>query len=90
MFLRELCQGISSLRGVGPATAARLQKLGVCTVQDLLLHLPRGYEDRSDVTPLAHVLGREKAFVAATVVSARELGRGRARTLKAVVSDGTG
>ena len=36
---------VRSLRGVGPAQAARLQKLGIATVRDLLYHFPRHHLD---------------------------------------------
>ena len=88
MFLGELVQDVSSVRGVGPAMAARLARLGVSTVCDLLLLLPRSYEDRSAIVPLAQAAKIEKACVAATVVSVADLGWGRTRTLKAIVSDG--
>jgi ATP-dependent DNA helicase RecG len=96
VFLGELVQDVSTLRGVGPASAARLERVGVRTLCDLLLLLPRGYEDRSAVVPLAHVAARaataeaaaaEKVGVAAEVTSVVDLGWGRKRTLKAFVSD---
>jgi ATP-dependent DNA helicase RecG len=89
MFLGESSQDITTLKGVGPATAERLARLGVRTTRDLLLHLPRGYEDRTEITPLSRALEKEKAFVEAAVVSQSELGRGRMKTVKAVVTDGT-
>lgn len=89
MFLGELTQDISSLRGVGPRIASRLQRLGVTTVRDLLLLLPRAYEDRSTTLPLSHAAGMDKACVVATVVSATDVGWGPRRTLKAIVSDNT-
>ena len=89
MFLGELTQGISSLRGVGPRLESRLQRLGVTTVGDLLLLLPRAYEDRSTTVPLGQAGRTDKACVAAVVVSTTDVGWGRARTLKAVISDDT-
>jgi ATP-dependent DNA helicase RecG len=91
VFLWELTGEASSLRGVGPAAAARLERLGVRTVRDLLLLLPRGFEDRTTVVPLSRAAGPQKVAVAATVSSVTEIGwagRGRARTPKAVVTDG--
>ena len=82
-----LMQDISSLRGVGPAIAARLARLGVSTVRDLLLLLPRAYEDRSAIVPLAQASLVDKACVVATVVAVADLGWGRGRTLKATVTD---
>jgi ATP-dependent DNA helicase RecG len=43
---------ISSLRGAGPVTAARLAARGIGTARDLLLRFPRGYDDLRRVTPL--------------------------------------
>ena len=37
---------LSSLTGVGAAQSSKLAKIGLHTVQDLLLHLPLRYEDR--------------------------------------------
>jgi ATP-dependent DNA helicase RecG len=50
---------ITALRGVGPALATRLQRLGVEQVEDLLFLLPRGYEDRTHVRPLGSSLARD-------------------------------
>ena len=41
---------VASLRGVGPALAEKLAKLGVTQVQDLLFVLPSRYEDRTQVS----------------------------------------
>lgn len=40
------------LKGVGPKNVLKLQKLGIETAQDILLHLPLRYEDRTQLTPL--------------------------------------
>ncbi len=45
-------QPLSSLRGVGPAVAEKLAARGLLTLQDLWLHLPRQYEDRTVLTPI--------------------------------------
>ena len=43
---------LSSLAGVGPAMAEKLAAHGLLTLQDLWLHLPRQYEDRTALTPI--------------------------------------
>jgi len=45
-------QSLGSLRGVGPSVAEKLAARGLVTVQDLWLHLPRQYEDRTSLTPI--------------------------------------
>lgn len=40
---------VSALRGVGPAKAASLASAGIVTVNDLIHHYPRAYQNRGDV-----------------------------------------
>lgn len=47
-----LNQPVTSVKGVGPNVAARLQRLHIQRVQDLCLHLPLRYEDRTRLTPI--------------------------------------
>ena len=43
---------LSTLLGVGPALREKLAARGLLTLQDLWLHLPRGYEDRTQLTSI--------------------------------------
>ena len=43
---------LNSLTGVGAAQSSKLAKIGLHTVQDLLLHLPLRYEDRTHLYPI--------------------------------------
>lgn len=43
---------LSTLAGVGPRIAEKLAARGLGTLQDLWLQLPRGYEDRTALTPM--------------------------------------
>ena len=61
---------IQMLPGIGPARAARLQKLGLETADDLLRWFPRQYEDRRTVYPVEGAPVGEKCCVAAVVVEA--------------------
>ncbi len=56
---------VQYLRGVGPSRAAMLSRLGITTVHDLLLHLPRRHEDRRNPTPLGRLI--EGAYQVAIV-----------------------
>ena len=43
---------LASLPGVGPALAEKLAARALLTLQDLWLHLPRQYEDRTSLAPI--------------------------------------
>lgn len=80
---------VASLRGVGPALAERLQRLGIVSVQDLLFTLPRHYEDRTQRTPLGGLIPGMTALVEAEVALA-DIVQGRRRALLVRLRDGTG
>ncbi|MEO6698125.1 MAG: ATP-dependent DNA helicase RecG [Paraperlucidibaca sp.] len=80
---------VASLRGVGPALAERLQRLGIRSVQDLLFTLPRHYEDRTQRTPLGSLIPGMTALVEADVVLA-DIIQGRRRALLIRLRDGSG
>jgi ATP-dependent DNA helicase RecG len=65
-----------------------LQRLGITTVQDLLLHLPFRYEDRTRLTALAQLRPGMLAMVEGTLVDA-EVRQGRRSTLVCVLHDET-
>ncbi len=46
---------IQFLKGVGPQLALRLNKLDIRTVEDLIHHVPRRHEDRSQVRPIGQL-----------------------------------
>jgi ATP-dependent DNA helicase RecG len=43
---------ITSINGVGPQIASTFEKLGITTLEDLLFHLPREYQDRNTIEGL--------------------------------------
>ncbi|WFF38503.1 ATP-dependent DNA helicase RecG [Moraxella nasibovis] len=46
---------MTALSGVGDALAGRLKELGIHRIFDMLMHLPRDYEDRSRLVPIRDV-----------------------------------
>ena len=63
----DLFSPVTDLRGVGPARAAALQRLGIFTLYDLLAYFPRDYEDRTQITPIAEIDAEDKYAVRAVV-----------------------
>ncbi len=61
---------IRALKGVGEQRAAKYQKLGIETVEDLLRHYPRSYEDWSVLTPLAEAVSDTVCCIQAEALSA--------------------
>jgi len=80
---------VTALKGVGPRLAERLQRLGIRTAEDVLLHLPTRYQDRTRLTPIARLQAGDEAQIEAEVVGSEVAGRSR-RFLLCHVADGTG
>ncbi|RUO63595.1 ATP-dependent DNA helicase RecG [Pseudidiomarina insulisalsae] len=80
---------VTVLKGVGPKLQERLAKLGLVTLQDVLLHLPLRYEDRSRIYPVAALQPGTTATVIARVAKA-DVVYGRRRMLKVKVQDASG
>jgi ATP-dependent DNA helicase RecG len=80
---------VTALKGVGDALAARLAKLGVETVQDLLFLLPLRYEDRTHAVPMGTLRAGDRAVVEGEIQLAELVFR-RRRQLLVRISDGSG
>jgi ATP-dependent DNA helicase RecG len=80
---------VTTLRGVGAALAARLKRLDVAQVSDLLFVLPLRYEDRTRVVPLGTLTPGTRAAVEGEVQLTEVAWRGR-RQLLTRISDGSG
>jgi ATP-dependent DNA helicase RecG len=89
MFLRELGQSLKVLKGAGAQVTARLAKLGVFSVADLLLNYPRDYDDRTSFVPFADFAKEPRVRTLVEVLAHDWFGYGRMRTLKVTVRDGT-
>jgi ATP-dependent DNA helicase RecG len=90
MFLRELGQSVTALKGAGKAVSERLAKLGIYTIADLLLRYPRDYDDRTLFVPFAAFAKEPRVHTVAEVLAQDWFGYGRMRTLKILVRDESG
>ncbi len=59
---------VTALASVGSKVAEQLAQLGIKRIFDLLLHLPRGYEDRSRSLSIAEVAHGQSALITGRVV----------------------
>jgi ATP-dependent DNA helicase RecG len=80
---------VTTLKGVGRSLAARLAKLGVTQIQDLLFVLPRAYEDRTRIQRLGALQHGEHASVEGQILHS-EVTRVRRRQLLCRIGDGSG
>jgi ATP-dependent DNA helicase RecG len=80
---------VADLRGVGPALAEKLARLGVSQVQDLLFVLPSRYEDRTQVSDIGELRPGSRAVVEGEI-QLTEVAYRRRRQLLCRITDGTG
>lgn len=80
---------LRQLKGVGPALAEKLGRLGLATVQDLLFLLPRQYEDRTRITPFGSLIPGMTTLAEGEVKLA-DIVNGRRRSLLVRLRDNTG
>jgi ATP-dependent DNA helicase RecG len=87
-----LATPLQFLKGVGPRRAADFQRIGLFTVEDLLLRLPFRYEDRAQVVPIAGLRPNQQVTVIGEVVSfgVRPTRRPGFRLFELVIRDRTG
>ena len=53
--MAKLTDPITILKGVGPTKAKQFAALNIFTLQDLICHFPRGYEDRTKLVTIAQL-----------------------------------
>ena len=68
--MARLSDPITILKGVGPTKAKQFAALGIYTLEDLICHFPRGYEDRTKLVTISQLEPDKPACFRATVMSA--------------------
>ncbi|MEP6857108.1 MAG: ATP-dependent DNA helicase RecG [Gemmatimonadales bacterium] len=82
---------VNYLKGVGPARAESLRRLGIVTARDLLFHIPRRYEDASTITPIASLeTGMDGTIIGKVISKGIIPTRKGLRIFQAVLKDDTG
>ena len=67
--MAKLSDPITILKGVGPAMAKRFAALNIHTLQDLICHFPRFYEDRTRIVPISQLETDKPACFKAVVMN---------------------
>jgi ATP-dependent DNA helicase RecG len=89
--ISPLAAPVSSLWGVGTERAAQLTRLDIHTIEDLLLHRPRRYEDRRHFRKIAELTKDEPATARGTIVALglRRFRGGSKSVFEIILDDGT-
>ena len=86
MPISALDMPVTALAGVGSKVAEQLAQLGITRIFDLLLHLPRDYEDRSRLVSIGDVAHGQAALITGRVVHVDTKRSG----MSVIVNDDTG
>lgn len=87
-----LATAVQYVKGVGPALAERLGKMGILTVGDLLAVTPIRYLDRRHILAISELAPGKDRTIVGDVIRAgiAFMGKRRKRIFEVVISDGTG
>src|SRR6056297_2468826 len=87
----ELKKSVDQIRGVGPKRGKLFNSLDIYTLEDLLFHFPRVYDDRRKIIPLGKVIPGDRITVIGTVhsIKASRTNRGM-NILQVQLTDDTG
>ena len=68
--MAKLSDPITILKGIGPTKAKQFANLNIFTLEDLICHIPRGYEDRTKIVPIEKLEVDQPACFKAMVMNA--------------------
>lgn len=87
-----LAQPVTSLWGVGYERGKLLARLEIHTVEDLLLHKPRRYEDRRKFLSIRELKLKEPANVRGVIIASgtKSWRKGQRAMFECILDDGTG
>ena len=82
---------VTYLKGVGPARAQSLARLGIHVAGDLLRHVPHRYEDATTITPMSRAqVGADISVLGQVIAKGIVPTRKGLRVFQAVLQDSTG
>ena len=87
----QLTDSVRKIKGVGEKAEKRLNKLKIYTVEDLLEHYPRGYDEFKPIKPIERLEEGETAAVEGTLAVRPQMKTaGRLRILNTEIQDASG
>lgn len=88
--LEKLNQPVTALKGVGEIRAEQLANLGLYTLNDLLFHFPRRYDDYTRLLPINRLVVGQQHVVIGTVKAVSEnMARSNLPYVRVVLTDGS-
>lgn len=83
---------ISTIKGIGVKRQAALEKMGIRTVNDLLLTYPRRHDDYSQLKPIGNLWYGDDVTIIGSVdsVTTRSVRSGKMKIVEALISDKSG
>jgi ATP-dependent DNA helicase RecG len=83
---------LTAIKGIGPKSARTLKKLDLESLSDLLWHLPRRYDDYSQLKTINRLWFGEDVTIIGTIekINVRDVRNGTMKLTEAVIGDGTG
>src|SRR6266446_6750147 len=86
----RLDSDVQYVKGVGPRRSSLLASRNIRTVENLLLHIPKSYQDRANFIPLSSLKIGEDSAVRARVYQSRVIRtRTRGSILDVILTDGS-
>jgi ATP-dependent DNA helicase RecG len=92
MIKKDIHSPIQFAKGVGPKRVKQFEKLGIKTIYDACLAIPRRYEDRSRITPIMQAMVGTTVTIEGEIIAADVIRtpRKRMKIFEITVADSSG
>lgn len=88
--LHGLSAPVTVIKGIGEGMAEKLERLGISTVADMLMHLPRRYDDYTQLKYISQITPGAVVTIIGTIRSTEvRIGRGNRKDFFMTVDDGS-
>lgn len=81
---------VTNIKGIGPKSAASLERLGIKVLEDFLYYFPKSYQDRRNISRIFDLREGESFLVKGILKNLVKGGYGRKSYIRAFIDDGSG